>query len=93
MSEHLNDFDLSGLEIPPNGSVWIHYKGTKYIVKGLCIREWNDDLCVLYTELGSTNAIPWCRPLNEWLQFVQVGDDGMWVRRFRQEPIQRVTCY
>lgn len=66
---------------PLGGTLWRHYKGNLYVVLGFAILESTLEPAVLYHERGG--GIPFCRPLSEWRQTVNV--DGKDVQRFTPE--------
>jgi len=65
------------------GGIYVHYKDPikRYVVDKLVIWEPNDEVAVLYTQVG-LQKIPFVRELREWLKPAEV--DGKEVERFRE---------
>ncbi len=63
-------------------TLWLHYKGDKYVIMGRCLREHDLEPCVIYRNLYS--SVSFCRPASEWTEKVEV-QPGVFVQRF--EPI------
>jgi hypothetical protein len=60
----------------------MHYKGTKYTLVGLALREEDMATMVIYCDsiAPSVFRLPWVRPLSQWNEIVQW--NGKLVRRF-----------
>lgn len=73
--EHILEHDL-----PAIGSVWKHYKGELYKVRGTALEEATERVVVIYNSDETILPIPWTRPLEEWHEKVE--HEGTMVQRF-----------
>lgn len=71
----------AGYRLVPKESVWVHYKDplSCYIVDKLVIIEANDKVGVAY-QIDEDPELIMTRPLNEWLEEVEV--DGIPLPRY-----------
>jgi hypothetical protein len=67
---------------PAPGSRWQHYRGGKYVVVGMVLRESDLSPVVVYRPDGPEDDVIWTRPLCEWQQ--RVCENGKGVDRFTQ---------
>lgn len=66
----------------PIGSIWKHYKGDHYEIKGFVMQESTEKMYVLYQSVSNPLKYPWSRPAKEFF-------DPMWhnqnmIRRFER---------
>lgn len=73
LRENLQKFKKSA-KTPEVGSLWKHYKGGVYKVKGYSLSEQNDKMImILYQNHREPLPLPWNRPLNEFLGLNEQG--------------------
>lgn len=65
----------------PQGSIWRHYKGARYRVIGVALRETDAVPMVIYVNALDTQDPAWVRPASEWLEEVTLPRGGA-ERRF-----------
>ncbi len=63
-------------------AIYQHYKGAKYEVLMLVLRESDCERLVIYRPFLSFTPIVWARPLSEWLE--EVEHEGKKVPRYRK---------
>lgn len=71
---------LNHPETPKNGEIYRHYKGNKYIVLGIAIREADEAPIVQYVGEKNQDLLPWLRPLVDWNSLAE--HEGKPVKRF-----------
>lgn len=70
--------------VPEKKVIFRHYKtGDIYTIVGCCVREHDQEVCVLYSPTKHPNVV-FCRPLKEWDELVDGGDgvNNLMVSRF-----------
>lgn len=66
----------------PIGSIWKHYKGGLYQIKGFVMQESTEKMQVYYESLDQPLKYPWLRPVSE--VFDIMWNNGNMVRRFER---------
>ena len=74
-----NDFMLQ-IDRPKQFSIWKHYKGEFYLVRGFAMKESTEEIEICYSNITSSLPYPWCRSLVEWNEMVEY--EGKSMRRF-----------
>lgn len=74
---------------PQCGSVWKHYKGSLYKIKGLVIQEATEEIAVCYEAVVNPLPIPWSRTLREWNE--EVEHNGVVLPRFSPATAESTT--
>lgn len=67
-------------DTPKPFSIWKHYKGEFYLIRGFVMKESTEEIEVCYSNLTKPLLYPCCCPFVEWNEIVQY--NGNHVKRF-----------